>query len=112
MAEAGELYGQKSTPDLAPCFNSLHLSFLPTGRLAKRLRSDEEPQYEALCHLAVARCEQSVGNAPAEAEALVAASRSFLLAEQKIQHVGCPSFEEHLMAGEEEQLCAREKCCA
>eukprot|EP00095_Tigriopus_kingsejongensis_P006122 snap_masked-scaffold98_size375582-processed-gene-1.11 protein:Tk06122 transcript:snap_masked-scaffold98_size375582-processed-gene-1.11-mRNA-1 annotation:"hypothetical protein BRAFLDRAFT_115297" len=67
-------------------------------RLAKRLRSEDEPQYEALCHLAVARCEQSVGNHSAEAEALIAASRAFLAAEMKIQDLNCPSFEEHLVS--------------
>ncbi len=75
------------------------------GRLAKRLRSDDTPQYESLCHLAVARCEQSVGNAPAEAEALVAAARTFLQAEQKVQYVRCPTFEEHLMAGSTDYCC-------
>ncbi len=68
------------------------------SRLSRRLRDDDEPAYEALCQLAVARCEQSVGNGPAEAEALVAASRSFLRAEEKVRGVGCPSFEEHLAA--------------
>ncbi|TRY68596.1 hypothetical protein TCAL_06931 [Tigriopus californicus] len=67
-------------------------------RLAKRLRSEDEPQYEALCHLAVARCEQSVGNHSAEAEALMAASRAFLVAEMKIQDLHCASFEEHLVS--------------
>lgn len=70
-----------------------------TAKLAKRLRGDDEPHYESLCHLAVARCEQSVGNSNAEAEALIAASRGFMEAEMKVQDVGCPSFEEHLLAG-------------
>jgi len=62
--------------------------------LAKRLRANDEPQYEALCHLAMARCEQASGGAgggagggggvQAEAEALVAASRAFLKAERKV----------------------------
>lgn len=66
--------------------------------MSKRLKNEDDPQYEAMCHLAVARCEQSVGNAPAEAEALVAASRSFLAAEERVRSVGCPTFEEHLTA--------------
>ena len=73
--------------------------FSVSVKLSKRLRAAEEPQYEALCHLAVARCEQSVGHAEAEAEALIKASRSFLDAEMKTKDVGCPSYEEHLMAG-------------
>ena len=72
---------------------------LSAARLSKRLRDDDHPQYEAMCHLAIARCEQSVGNNACEAEALVAASRSFLRAERKIQGVRCPSIEDHLTAG-------------
>ena len=52
-----------------------------------------------MCHLAIARCEQSVGNTACEAEALVAASRSYLRAERKIKAVCCPSIEDHLTAG-------------
>ena len=52
-----------------------------------------------MCHLAIARCEQSVGNTACEAEALVAASRSFLRAERKIKAICCPSIEDHLTAG-------------
>lgn len=67
-------------------------------KLSKRLREDDQPQYEAMCHLAIARCEQSVGNTACEAEALVAASRSFLRAERKIKAICCPSIEDHLTA--------------
>ena len=49
--------------------------------------------------MAIARCEQSVGNTACEAEALVAASRSYLRAERKIKAVCCPSIEDHLTAG-------------
>ena len=79
---------------------ALTLPFSIPVRLAKRLSNSDDPQYSALCHLAVARCQQSVGNAPLEAEALVAASRAFMRAEDKTQAAGCPSFEEHLLAGE------------
>lgn len=66
--------------------------------MAKKLRVSEEPQYEGMCHLAIARCEQSIGNIHGEAEALVSASRCFLHAERKIHDLGSPSFEENLSA--------------
>ena len=61
------------------------------------------------------RCEQTVGNSPAEIEATTAAARAFLRAELevrrsqqsttqysrdniKVQNLGNPSFEEHLTA--------------
>jgi hypothetical protein len=45
------------------------------SKLAKKMHSREEPQYEGLCHLAVARCERSLGNTAGESEALVVAAR-------------------------------------
>ena len=66
-------------------------------RLAKRLRDNEEPQYESACHLAVARCEQSIGNYSGEVEALVSAARAFLKAEMNIKKIGGPSYQEHLL---------------
>ena len=65
---------------------------------AKRLRSDEEPEYEALCQLAVARCQQSGGQPLAEAEATAEAARSFLKAERAFTDVGCHTLEEQLVA--------------
>lgn len=44
------------------------------------------------------RCEQTVGNSPAEIEATTAAARAFLRAELEVQNLGNPSFEEHLTA--------------
>ena len=62
--------------------------------LGKRLDSVELlPQYAAPCHLATARCEQTVGNRPQEVEAMIAAARSFLRAEMEVQELGNPSFE-------------------
>ena len=66
-------------------------------RLAKRLRDNEEPQYEAACHLAVSRCEQSIGNYSGEIESLVLAARAFLKAEMNLKKIGGPSFQEHLL---------------
>ena len=66
-------------------------------KLAKRLKDNEEPQYEASCHLAVARCEQSIGNYSGEVEALVSAARAFLKAEMNLKKIGGPSFQEHLL---------------
>jgi hypothetical protein len=64
------------------------------------MQSKEDPQYEGLCQLAVARCERALGNAPAEAEALVVAARSFLRAEEKTRTIGtgCISLEDHFQA--------------
>ena len=49
-----------------------------------------------MCHLAIARCEQSIGNTQGEAEALISASRCYLLAEDSISDLGSTSFEENL----------------
>ena len=68
------------------------------SKLAKKMHSREEPQYEGLCHLAVARCERSLGNASGESEALLVAARSFLKAELATRSIGCPSLEEHFQA--------------
>ena len=51
-----------------------------------------------MCHLAIARCEQSIGNTYGEAEALISASRCYLNAEQKIDDLGTPTFEENLVS--------------
>ena len=55
--------------------------FFP-AKLAKKLKTSEEPQYEGMCHLAIARCEQSIGNSNGEAEALISASRCHILGEK------------------------------
>ena len=68
------------------------------AKLAKKMHSREEPQYEGLCHLAVSRCERSLGNASGESEALVVAARSFLKAELATRSIGCISLEEHFQA--------------
>ena len=49
-----------------------------------------------MCHLAIARCEQSIGNINGESEALVSASRCYLQAELKTGELKTPSFEENL----------------
>jgi len=66
------------------------------SRLAKRLESQDEPQYEASCYLAVAKCEQSIGNQPGEIEAFVAAARAFFKAEENITSINCNSLQQHL----------------
>jgi len=66
--------------------------------LAKRLNDNEEPQYAAYCHLAIGRCEQSVGNSPGEIEAITAAARSFLKSEFEVHNLRNPSFEFQLTA--------------
>jgi len=77
---------------------TLPLTFLQFGKLARKLQSRDEPQYEGLCHLAVARCERSLGNHAAEAEAIVVAARSFMKAEEKTRCTGCLSLEDHFQA--------------
>jgi len=66
------------------------------ARLAKKLESQEEPQYEASCYLAVAKCEQSVSNQPGEMEANISAARAFFKAETNITSINCNSLQQHL----------------
>ncbi|XP_064644443.1 40-kDa huntingtin-associated protein-like [Lineus longissimus] len=66
--------------------------------LAKVLREQECPQYAGFCCLAQARCEHSLANPAGEAQALVEAARAFLLAEENLRELKCPSFEEHVSA--------------
>nr|XP_033785228.1 40-kDa huntingtin-associated protein-like isoform X2 [Geotrypetes seraphini] len=68
------------------------------GQLAKELKQQDCLQYAGFCNLAMARCEQTLFNAPGEAMALTEAARLFLQEEQEIQCLRCPSFEEHLQA--------------
>ena len=70
------------------------------SRLAKRLESQEEPQYAAACYQAVAKCEQSIGgNQVGEVEAHVAAARAFFKAETDITTINCNSLQLHLTDG-------------
>ena len=64
--------------------------------MAKKLKTSEEPQYEGMCHLAIARCEQSIGNVHGEAEALISASRCYIQAEKRTSELNLPTFEENL----------------
>uniref|UniRef100_UPI00398F75DB 40-kDa huntingtin-associated protein n=1 Tax=Pristiophorus japonicus TaxID=55135 RepID=UPI00398F75DB len=68
------------------------------GQLAKELKQEECLQYAGFCNLAMARCEQTLFNAPGEALALTDAARLFLQAEKETQKLQCPGFEEHLQA--------------
>ena len=68
------------------------------SRLAKRLESQEEPQYAAACYQAVAKCEQSIGEV-GEVEAYVAAARAFFKAETDITSINCNSLQLHLTDG-------------
>ena len=69
------------------------------SKLAKRLQSQDEPGYEAACHLAVAKCEQSIGNQQGEVEAYVAAARAAYKAEINIKKINCNSLQIHLIDG-------------
>ncbi|KAG1676723.1 Factor VIII intron 22 protein [Nymphon striatum] len=66
--------------------------------LGKQLRNQEIPHYAGFCCLAVARCEHTLGNPNAEAQALVYGARLFLDAEKQNHDLKCPSFNEHLNA--------------
>ncbi|XP_046406222.1 40-kDa huntingtin-associated protein-like [Ischnura elegans] len=68
------------------------------GTLAKNLQSEGQPQYSGYCCLAVARCEQKLGNPCGEVAALVKGARLFLEAEKRNHSLRCPSFDEHLQA--------------
>ncbi|XP_062866497.1 40-kDa huntingtin-associated protein isoform X1 [Trichomycterus rosablanca] len=68
------------------------------GHLAKELKQQDCLQYAAFCNLAMARCEQTLFNAPGEALALTDAARLFLASEQETQALHAPGFDEHLQA--------------
>ncbi|KAE8611082.1 hypothetical protein XENTR_v10012332 [Xenopus tropicalis] len=68
------------------------------GQLAKELKQQDCLQYAGFCNLAMARCEQTLFNAPGEAMALTEAARLFLQEEKETQRLKCPGFEEHLQA--------------
>uniref|UniRef100_A0A3P9KIA0 Zgc:101679 n=1 Tax=Oryzias latipes TaxID=8090 RepID=A0A3P9KIA0_ORYLA len=68
------------------------------GQLAKELRQQDCLQYAAFCNLAMARCEQTLFNAPGEALALTEAARLFLTSEKENRALQAPGFDEHLQA--------------
>ncbi|KAJ8283796.1 hypothetical protein COCON_G00026460 [Conger conger] len=68
------------------------------GQLAKELKQQDCLQYAAFCNLAMARCEQTLFNAPGEALALTEAARLFLLSERESRALRAPGFDEHLQA--------------
>uniref|UniRef100_A0A8C6MM25 Coagulation factor VIII associated 2 n=1 Tax=Nothobranchius furzeri TaxID=105023 RepID=A0A8C6MM25_NOTFU len=68
------------------------------GQLAKELKQQDWLQYAAFCNLAMARCEQTLFNAPGEALALTDAARLFLSSEKEIRALQAPGFDEHLQA--------------
>ncbi|XP_051560472.1 40-kDa huntingtin-associated protein-like [Myxocyprinus asiaticus] len=68
------------------------------GQLAKELKQQDCPQYAAFCNLAMARCEQTLFNAPGEALALTDAARLFLASEQETRALRVPGFDENMQA--------------
>uniref|UniRef100_A0A8C1SM95 Factor VIII intron 22 protein-like n=1 Tax=Cyprinus carpio TaxID=7962 RepID=A0A8C1SM95_CYPCA len=68
------------------------------GQLAKELKQQDCPQYAAFCNLAMARCEQTLFNAPGEALALTDAARLFLASEQETRALRAPGFDENMQA--------------
>uniref|UniRef100_A0A3B4TIV0 Coagulation factor VIII associated n=2 Tax=Seriola TaxID=8160 RepID=A0A3B4TIV0_SERDU len=68
------------------------------GQLAKELKQQDCLQYAAFCNLAMARCEQTLFNAPGEALALTDAARLFLSSEKENRALQAPGFDEHLQA--------------
>uniref|UniRef100_A0A669BWU3 Coagulation factor VIII associated n=1 Tax=Oreochromis niloticus TaxID=8128 RepID=A0A669BWU3_ORENI len=67
-------------------------------QLAKELKQQDCLQYAAFCNLAMARCEQTLFNAPGEALALTDAARLFLSSEKENRALQAPGFDEHLQA--------------
>jgi len=67
-------------------------------QLGKRLEDNQEPQYAAYCHLAIGRCEQTIGHNPGEAEAITQAARCFLRSEMEVFNLKNPSLEFQLTA--------------
>lgn len=68
------------------------------SKLAKDLQQQECPHYAAFCCLALARCEQTLGNPAGETQALVHGARLFLEAENLNRKLNCPSLDDHLNA--------------
>uniref|UniRef100_A0A7N8X4E5 Coagulation factor VIII associated n=1 Tax=Mastacembelus armatus TaxID=205130 RepID=A0A7N8X4E5_9TELE len=68
------------------------------GQLARELKQQDCLQYAAFCNLAMARCEQTLFNAPGEALALTDAARLFLSSEKENRALQAPGFDEHLQA--------------
>ncbi|CAG0889696.1 unnamed protein product [Darwinula stevensoni] len=66
--------------------------------LARQLEQQEQHSHAAVCHLAAARCEGTLGNPFGEAESLIKGARAFLAAEQENRKLSLPAQEEHLMA--------------
>lgn len=66
--------------------------------LAKQQQQQECPQYAGFSCLALARCEQSIGNSSGESQALLDAARLFIEAELQNRDLQCPSFDEYLTA--------------
>ena len=79
VSEASDQFGKLLIPVLYKKKDVIsNYSYIFPAKLAKKLKTTEEPQYEGMCHLAIARCEQSIGNANGEAEALISASRCYM----------------------------------
>uniref|UniRef100_A0A674MHX0 Coagulation factor VIII associated n=1 Tax=Takifugu rubripes TaxID=31033 RepID=A0A674MHX0_TAKRU len=78
--------------------NLLLLDRPDSGQLAKELKQQDWLQYAAFCNLAMARCEQTLFNAPGEALALTDAARLFLSSEKENRALQAPGFDEHLQA--------------
>uniref|UniRef100_A0A668AZX1 Coagulation factor VIII associated n=1 Tax=Myripristis murdjan TaxID=586833 RepID=A0A668AZX1_9TELE len=91
VAEASEQFG-----DLR--FSCGLSSLRALGQLAKELKQQDCLQYAAFCNLAMARCEQTLFNAPGEALALTDAARLFLSSEKENRALQAPGFDEHLQA--------------
>lgn len=68
------------------------------GRLAKSLQQKGCYQYAGFCSLAMARCEQNMGNESDETQAVITAARYFLEGHRTLQMTNCPNYHEHLEA--------------
>ena len=68
------------------------------GQLAKNLQQKGCYQYAGFCSLAMARCEQNMGNENDETQATISAARYFLEGHKNLQVTNCPNYHEHLEA--------------
>ncbi|XP_066921061.1 40-kDa huntingtin-associated protein-like [Clytia hemisphaerica] len=76
-----------------PNFNEASEQF---ATLTRVLKHQECAQYAGFCCLAKARCENTLGNCVAEAEALLEAARLFFQAEKVNIDAKCAALDEHL----------------
>jgi hypothetical protein len=69
------------------------------GKLANRLKNEDNPHYSAMCFQAMAKCDRLMGDSSGEAEAWANAGRQFFTAEELLFSAHHASYRESLDAG-------------